>query len=70
MVAVPAAFAVTTPVSDTVATEVLLDDQVTDLSVAFSGRTVGINISLAPTVSSSDVLSRLTLVTAMGFTFT
>ena len=37
IVAVPADFAVTTPDFDTVATVVLLDDHVTDLSVALEG---------------------------------
>ena len=37
IVAVPEALAVTKPEEETVATEVLLEDQVTDLSVAFEG---------------------------------
>lgn len=40
MVALPDAFAVTRPDEDTVATEVLLEVQVTDLSDAFEGVTV------------------------------
>ena len=65
MVAVPAAFAVTTPLEDTVATEVLLDDHVTDLSVAFDGNTVAVKVSVSPTVIDSDVLFRFTPVTAI-----
>ena len=44
IIAVPAAFAVTTPEDDTVATDVLLDDQVTDLSVAFEGVIVAVRV--------------------------
>lgn len=40
----PAAFAVTRPEEDTVATAVLLDDQVTDLSVALEGETVAVSV--------------------------
>ena len=43
IVAVPAFFAVTTPEEDTVATAVLFDDQVTDLSEAFDGLTVAVS---------------------------
>ena len=42
IVAVPAALAVTDPDVDTVATDVLLEDQVTDLSVALEGVTVAV----------------------------
>ena len=44
MVTVPAALAVTTPAEDTVATEVLLEDHVTDLSVALDGEIVAVNV--------------------------
>ena len=44
IVADPAAFAVTTPDEETVATDVLLDDQVTDLSVALEGVTVAVRV--------------------------
>jgi hypothetical protein len=44
IVAEPAAFAVTTPDEETVATDVLLEDQDTDLSVAFEGITVAVNV--------------------------
>ena len=64
IVAVPAAFAVTTPEEETVATDVLLDVHVTDLSVAFDGNTVAVKVWVSPTVIDSDVLSRLTPVTA------
>ena len=63
MVAVPAALAVTTPEDDTVATDVLLDDQVTDLSVALEGVTVAVSVSVSPTVMERDDLFRLTPVT-------
>lgn len=42
MVAVPALFAVTMPDEETVATDVLLDDHVTLLSVALEGVTVAV----------------------------
>jgi hypothetical protein len=63
IIAVPAAFAVTTPDVDTVATDVLLDDQVTALFVALLGYTVGVSVCVSPTVTESDVLFKLTLVT-------
>ena len=63
MVAVPAAFAVTTPELETVATEVLLEAQVTDLSVALEGVTVAVSVSVSPTVMERDVLFKLTPVT-------
>jgi hypothetical protein len=64
IVAVPAALAVTKPEDETVATEVLLEDQVTDLSVAFEGVTVAVSVWVSPSVIESDVLLRLTPVTA------
>ena len=63
IVAVPAAFAVTTPLEDTDATEVLLEDHVTDLSVALDGNTVAVKVSVSPTVMERELLFRLTLVT-------
>ena len=63
LVAVPAAFAVTTPDVDTVAIDVLLDDQVTDLSVALEGVTVAVSVCVSSTVMGKDVLLRLTPVT-------
>jgi hypothetical protein len=63
IVADPAAFAVTTPDVDTVATDELLEDHVTDLSVALEGVTVAVSDWVSPTVMDNDVLSRLTPVT-------
>lgn len=63
IVAEPAALAVTTPDEDTVATEVLFEDQVTDLSVASDGETVAVSVWVSPTVMDSDVLFKLTPVT-------
>ena len=55
IVADPAAFAVTRPEEDTVATEVLLDDQVTDLSVALDGETVAVRVLVLPTFIVNEV---------------
>ena len=55
MVAVPASTAVTLPLLLTVATEASLEDQVIDLSVAFSGRTVAIRLAVSPFGSSRVV---------------
>ena len=63
IVAVPAALAVTTPKDETVATEVLLDDQDTALFVALEGVMVADNVWISPTVMDNDVLSKLTPVT-------
>ena len=65
IVALPAAFAVTTPEVDTVATLVLFDDQVTDLSVALDGVTVATRVWVSPTSIVSEVLFMLTPVTGM-----
>ena len=62
----PAAFAVTTPVLDTVATEVLFEDQVTVLSVALDGDTVAKRVWVSPTFIVNDVLFRLTPVTGIA----
>jgi len=70
MVAVPTLTAVTVPVEDTLATEVLLEDQVTVLSEAFSGVTVGVKVSDSPILSDREVLFKLTPVTETGFTVT
>ena len=64
IVAVPADFAVITPDEEMVATEVLLEDHLTDLSVAFEGVTVAVSLWVSPTVIESDVLLKLTPVTA------
>ncbi len=55
IVAEPAAFAVTTPEEETVATEVLLDDHVTVLSVALDGLTVAVRVFVSPTSMLSEV---------------
>lgn len=58
MVAVPAATAFTLPVLSTVATAASLEVQVTVLSVASSGETVGVKVSEQPTARlSSSLLS-------------
>ena len=63
MVTVPAALAVTRPVDETVAMEVLPDDHVTFLFVAFEGRTVADNCFVVPTVSEAVEGETVTLVT-------
>ena len=70
IVAEPVAFAVTTPEDDTVATEVLFEDQVTDLLVALEGVTVATKDCVSPTVMVKLVLSRLTPVTAIVLALT
>lgn len=62
-VAVPVALAVTTPLDETVATDVLLEDQVTVLLVALEGLTVAFNVPVFPTRRLIEVLSRETPVT-------
>ena len=63
IVAAPADFAVTTPDEDTVATDVLLEDHVMDLSVALEGVTAAVSVCVSPTGIDRDVLFRLTPVT-------
>ena len=63
IVAVPAFLAVTTPEVETVATVVLLDDQVTLLFVALDGDTVAVSVCVWPSVSVRLVWFRLTPVT-------
>ena len=70
IVAVPGVFAVTTPEDETVATVVLFEVQVTDLSVALLGETVAVSVWVSPSVIFKDVLSRLTPVTAITFALT
>ena len=60
IVAVPADLAITTPVEETIATDSLFDDQVTDLSVALDGETVALRLCVSPSVIVRLVLSRLT----------
>ena len=55
IVAVPAFFAETTPVEDTVATVVLLEDQVTDLSDAVAGATVAVSVCVSPSTRDREV---------------
>ena len=47
----------------TVATEGLLEVQVTDLSVASAGNTVAVKVSASPTAKVVEVLFNVTLVT-------
>ena len=63
MVALPVATAVTSPLSSTLATEGLSEDQLTVLSVAFSGITVALRVALPPTSSESVAGETVTLVT-------
>jgi hypothetical protein len=70
IVALPAAFPVTTPLELTVATAVLLLAHVTALFVAFVGATVAVSAPVDPTLTGRLVLFRFTLVTAIGFTVT
>ena len=61
--AVPAATAVTVPVESTVATLVLLEDQVTFLFVASAGSTVAVSFSVFPFARERVVLFNETPVT-------
>ena len=70
IVALPTALAVTTPEEDTVATDVLFEDHVTDLSVASAGETVAVNISVSPTIKVRFALFNDTPVTWIGSTVT
>ena len=70
IVAVPSATAVTLPFASTVATDVLLELQVTVLFVALSGFTVAASVTDSPSVSSSEDLSSVTDSTAMTFFLT
>ena len=63
IVALPAETAVTRPFASTVATALLLLDQVTLLSVASAGVMVAVNCFSSPTVNSNDVWSIATPVT-------
>ena len=65
IVALPADLAMTTPVEDTSTTEELLDDHVTDLSVASFGDTVAVRVWVSPSVIVKLVSSRLTPVTVI-----
>ena len=63
MIAVPAETAVTTPLLFTVATDVLLLDQVTFWLVAFSGEIVAVSTSVSPMSNDAVVGLRETPVT-------
>ena len=67
IVASPGATAVTTPLELTVATEVLLDSQVTSLIVASFGEIVAVSVFVSPATISHSVGSTVTLVTATAF---
>jgi hypothetical protein len=64
MVAVPAATPETNPLALTVATNVLLDAQLTVLLVAFAGATAAVSCWVAPTASDTEVGETVTPVTA------
>ena len=70
IVAVPIAFAVTTPLDETVATEVLLDDQVIPWLVAFDGWIVALRVTIFPTSKFIVLLSRDIPVTVTGAALT
>ena len=68
IVAVPTETAVTTPEEDTVATDGLFEDQVTDLFVALAGATVATSVPVSPSTRTREVWSSVTPVTEMGLT--
>ena len=70
IVAIPGALAVTAPEEETVATPLLLVDQVTDWSAASDGEMVAIRRCVSPTSIFIVVLSRLTLSTCFLSTVT
>jgi hypothetical protein len=70
MVVVPAVTAVILPVLETVATEELLEVQVTDWSVASEGETVALSECVSPSVMERFVSLILTLVTDIFFATT
>ena len=65
--AVPSPIAVTTPEVVTVATELLLDDQVTDLLAASDGVMVAVSVKVSPFLREAEVLLRVTEVTEFAF---
>ena len=65
IVTVPAFFAFTTPLPDTVATFVLDDFHTTALLLAFFGVTVAFKVCFLPTVMVDFVLFSFTLVTGV-----
>ena len=70
IVAEPAATPVTTPVEITVATDVLLELQLTVAFVALDGSTVAVNWVVAPTYTETESGDTLTPVTAISPTTT
>ena len=68
MEALPTVFAVTKPLLLTVATELLLVDQVTVLFVALLGSTVAVNCIVLPSVNSALVLFSDIVVARIGLT--
>ena len=70
MVAEPADLAVTVPSEATVATDVLLEDQVTSLFVALEGLTVAVNWEVSPSVMVIEDEFREIPVTGTSFAFT
>ena len=56
IVAVPLDTAVTLPLWSTVATDVLSEDQVTDLSLASLGEIVAVNVTVCPSLSVTEDL--------------
>ena len=70
IVAEPTVLAVTTPELDTVATLVLLEDQVTFLFVELDGATVAVRVSVSPGARVNEVLSSVTPVTEITFAVT
>jgi len=65
MVAVPIAFAVTFPTLLTVATDVLLEDQLTAMLEASTGKTTAVSVPLLPTVQVSVLALSLIEVTGL-----
>ena len=70
MVAEPAAFAVTTPEEDTVATEVLSDDHVTDLLEAYDGVMDAVRLFVVPTSIDEPVEELMEIPVTACFTVT
>ena len=63
IVAVPCDTPVTTPEDETVATALLLDDHLTDVLLAFEGRTVALRVDFSSTSSERAEEESLTPVT-------
>ena len=67
ILATPGETPVTVPLEETVATAVLLDDQVTDLSTASDGDTVAAMVDEAPTLNS--IVGLLSVIPETWITF-